>query len=87
MVIGYGYIGYQRFGAYSKCCHECVSNFNNNVHLWDIYPPIKLYCNVLGIDNVMLWFAAEIFIEYLISSHPYQGGTNILGYQQVAICY
>ena len=40
--------------------HECsyssarrVSNFNTNVPLGDIYPPIKLYYDVLGIDNVI----------------------------------
>ena len=50
----------QRFGRYSKCRHECscsstrrVSNFNTNVPLGDIYPPIELHCNVLGIDNAM----------------------------------
>ena len=26
---------------------------NTNIPLGDIYPPIKLYCNVLGIDNAM----------------------------------
>ena len=31
-----------------------VSNFNTKVPLGGIYPPIKLYCNVLGIDNVIL---------------------------------
>ena len=30
-----------------------VSNFNSDVRQWGIYPHIKLYCNVLGIDNVM----------------------------------
>ena len=30
-----------------------VSNFNTNVPLGDIYPPVELYCNVLGIDNNM----------------------------------
>ena len=27
-----------------------VSNFNTNIPPGDIYPPIKLYCNVLGIQ-------------------------------------
>ena len=47
-------------GGYRKCRHECrcssarrVTHFNGNVHMGDIYPHIKLYCNVLGIDNVM----------------------------------
>ena len=30
-----------------------VSNFNTNVPLGHIYPPLKLYNDVLGIDNVM----------------------------------
>ena len=30
-----------------------VSNFNSNIPLGGIYPHIKLYCNALGIDNVM----------------------------------
>ena len=30
-----------------------VSNFNTNVPLGEIYPPIKLNSNVLGIDNAM----------------------------------
>ena len=42
-------------------CHECscssarrVSNLNSNVLLGDNYPHIKLYCNALRIDNVIL---------------------------------
>ena len=60
MTIGYGYIAFQRFRGYRKCRHECscssarsVSNFNGNVPQGGIYPHAKLYCNVLGIDNVM----------------------------------
>ena len=30
-----------------------VSNFDGNVPQGGIYPHIKLYCNALGIDNVM----------------------------------
>ena len=52
-------IAFKRVGGYSKCRHECscssarrVSNFNTNIPLGDIYPPIKLYYDVLGIDNV-----------------------------------
>ena len=57
--IGYGDIAFQRFGGYRKCRHEysCSSAqvyFNSNITQGGyIYPHIMLYCNVLGIDNVV----------------------------------
>ena len=59
--IGYGDIAFQTFGGYRKCRHECscssarrVPNVNSNTPHGGVYPHIiKLYCNVLGIDNVM----------------------------------
>ena len=53
------YIIFQRFGDTAIVVANAVilvfgeSNFNTNVPLGDIYPPIKLYCNALGIANVM----------------------------------
>ena len=55
---GYEYIAFRRFGGYRKCRHErsCSSArrvSNGNIPQGCIYPRIKLYCNALGIDNVM----------------------------------
>ena len=69
-------------------CH----NFNTNGRLGDIYPPIKLYCNVLGIDNVMPSHRERTLAHRhtdslnTIVSQALRGSTNNSQYDIMCIC-
>ena len=61
LTIIHGDIAFKRIGGYRKCRHECncssarrVSNFNTDISLGDIYHPIKLYYDVLGIVYLVI---------------------------------
>ena len=74
---------FKDLGDTASVVEECqILIPSTNVPLGDIYPPIKLYCNVLGIGNVICHFKViagrqtDSLNTIHVGSQPLRGSTN-----------